>query len=905
MTDAGGRRSWAAIALALVTAAGAAAAPTAAPLAQRLSDLRAGAQPDSVEAIVGKLLPDAWAAGDSLSLQVLLLERGKTRVAYGRAGDGEPDLREAIALADRQGPATAAHEGLRYLAEACLHLGRRDEAGALLLDLERRARAAGDDYHTGKALYGRGRLLYRARQLAAADSLYSLALPHLAAAALADSADLAAVHNGLGACRVARGRPREAAVHFGRAAALARAGRSLSLEAMATNNLAGVEMTLGDPGAAVAGYRRALEIQRERGLWQQVGAPWRNLAQALVDLGRHGEARAELLAALAFCEERGFQDEAVTTGVRLAEVDLATGQLHAALGRCRELVALGAQATLESRVAASLLAAEASLALARPDDALLAIAHAETLLAGKDDYALATRLAISRASTLRELGRHQEAVAALRPALAGATAAGVARHRLPLLVGLAASWAVLGDRALAAACLDSAEGIWEDERALPTDPRWRERRSAEAQALFALRLDLALDDGDTTAAFAAAQRFKARTLLERMLGPGAELPPASAVPRPVTLDRLQREALRPGEVLLDAVVTPRHSWLFVVTQATCSVRALPPEADLAADVAAILGRFTTPFEPIDEGAVGALSASILGPPTGPAAAAVAGATTVFVCPDGALHRAPLPTILGHDDVRNLPSATILAVIRARGPRGASPVGILAVAGEENAARRHLAGAAAEVASLRRRFRDVTVAAELVAGRHGILHLACHAEVDPDRPWNSALVLGTAAQPVRVRAGEVAGLEFAAQLAVLSSCESAGGEVLAGEGVLGLAAGFLSAGVPSVVATLWPVDDAATARFMAAFYDALADGASSAAALAAARAGTRDDGVASHPYYWAGFVLVGEGGAAIPLRTRPTLAPWVVGVALAGAVAGTVRVRQRRRSRGRYRGQKQS
>ena len=65
----------------------------------------------------------------------------------------------------------------------------------------------------------------------------------------------------------------------------------------------------------------------------------------------------------------------------------------------------------------------------------------------------------------------------------------------------------------------------------------------------------------------------------------------------------------------------------------------------------------------------------------------------------------------------------------------------------------------------------------------------------------------------MRAQDIAPIRLRAGMAFLSGCESARGRASAGEGVLGLSSAFLVAGVPAVVATLWPVDDAATARFV--------------------------------------------------------------------------------------------
>jgi len=880
-------------------AADAATAPAA--LAARLADWRSRSLPDSVEAHVEALLPPARAEGDRALIGLLVLERGMTRVAYGRAADGEADLREALALADARGDAPSALKALRYLAEACQHLGRRDESAATFAALEARARAAGDGFHTGKALYGLGRLRYRARDLAGADSLYSAARPFLEAAA--DSADLAALFNGLGNCRAGRGAYRDAAAHYARAAVMARGGGSRSLEAMAANNLAGIEMILGDPGAAVAGYRRSRDIQRELELWQQVGAPWRNLASALLEQGSRDEAEAELAAALAFSRERGFRDEEALTLVRLAAVDLAAGRFEAALARCREALDLDTQLAPDVRCDARLTAADALLGLGRGDEALAECAAAAAMLDGRTDFILEMQLAGGRGRVLRSLGRHRDALAVVETALAAATVADVARQRLPLLVASAESWRALGAADSAGARLDAAQRLWEQERSLPADPRWRERRGAEAQRLFELRLGLAMASSDPEAAFDAAQRYKARTMLERILGPGEDLPDAREAP-PITLRELQGTILRPGEVLLDAFAGRERGWLFIVTRDVCLARPLPGGDAWESLLAPLFAQLAHPFDEYDARGARAVRDTLLGVADSPPAAAVAGAATVFVCPDGILHRVPYALLLGVADTRSLPSASVLAHLRTRSATPAATAGVLAVAGRENAEHRRLAGAGAEVRRLQRRFRHVTVPPAALADTvafggaaledFDVLHLASHGEVDAQRPWNSALVFGGADRPLRVRAADIARLDLKARLAVLSSCGSADGGLVAGEGVLGLAAGFLGAGVPAVVATLWPVDDAATSRLIGVFYDELAAGRTPAAALAAARAALHGDPATAHPFYWAGFVLLGEGDRPVPLQPRRVPLGLTAGIVIAAAVAAITATALRRR-----------
>jgi hypothetical protein len=115
-------------------------------------------------------------------------------------------------------------------------------------------------------------------------------------------------------------------------------------------------------------------------------------------------------------------------------------------------------------------------------------------------------------------------------------------------------------------------------------------------------------------------------------------------------------------------------------------------------------------------------------------------------------------------------------------------------------------------------------------------------------------------------------------------------------VSGLTSAFLSAGVPVTVATLWPVDDRVTADLMKEFYKSLDAGLPAAAALRAAQLEIRSRRQTCHPFYWAGFVVVGDGGLGVRLeksRAHPMTPLWLV-VAAAAVLAGVVFSLRRKR-----------
>jgi CHAT domain-containing protein len=110
----------------------------------------------------------------------------------------------------------------------------------------------------------------------------------------------------------------------------------------------------------------------------------------------------------------------------------------------------------------------------------------------------------------------------------------------------------------------------------------------------------------------------------------------------------------------------------------------------------------------------------------------------------------------------------------------------------------------------------------------------------------------------LRLHEIYNLKLGADLVVLSACQTALGKEIKGEGLVGLTRGFMYAGAPRVVASLWRVPDKATAELMKRFYHGmLAEGLRPAAALRAAQVALWNEKRWREPYYWAAFVLQGE------------------------------------------------
>jgi CHAT domain-containing protein len=133
----------------------------------------------------------------------------------------------------------------------------------------------------------------------------------------------------------------------------------------------------------------------------------------------------------------------------------------------------------------------------------------------------------------------------------------------------------------------------------------------------------------------------------------------------------------------------------------------------------------------------------------------------------------------------------------------------------------------------------------------VLHLACHGQFRSDNPLFSSLRLGNGWFTVR----DACNLKLNCELVSLSACETGVNAVVPGDELIGLARGFFSAGAPSVLLSLWSVDDEATAQLMEKFYMTFRDNSSAAGALRAAQLELIKQ--KPHPFFWSPFVVVGR------------------------------------------------
>ena len=247
---------------------------------------------------------------------------------------------------------------------------------------------------------------------------------------------------------------------------------------------------------------------------------------------------------------------------------------------------------------------------------------------------------------------------------------------------------------------------------------------------------------------------------------------------------------------------------------------------------------------------------------------------IGIIPHGVLHYLPFAALtdgkryLSDEHILfTLPSASVLRFIQEK--RKAKPGSLMALGNPTlNESLPILPFAEQEVKTIANLYQtnslvheDATESAVWAKAKNaGILHLAAHGEYNPNNPLFSAIHLAADSEnDGRLEVHEIYRLNLTTvtDLVVLSACQTQVGSVSAGDEVVGLNRAFLYAGTPTVIASLWNVDDAATALLMERFYTHLRSDMSKGEALRQAQLDVQAK--YPHPYYWAPFVLTGDPG----------------------------------------------
>jgi CHAT domain-containing protein/tetratricopeptide (TPR) repeat protein len=485
-------------------------------------------------------------------------------------------------------------------------------------------------------------------------------------------------------------------------------------------------------------------------------------------------------------------------------------------------------------------------------------------------------------------------------------------------VGLARVRLLRGDVTGAAASLDTATRALDDWRAT-LDERALRVQAYQEETFFGpvdrgvptIIAGLA-GTGQLDAAFALAERRRARDLVDALLRArtaasdsitAGEHQAATAVPV-VELPAVEAALPDDSTAFIEYVVgvARQPTTAFVITRTGATAYILPTVDTLSGDISL--------FASLIEGGARArdlgrrLASAFLSPCLVGLSPSI---HRLIIVPDGPLHRVPFDAlvladgrfVVEHYSVSEIPSITVALHLWSRPHR--APVSTLLAFGDPRFA---VMGAHSSVtgdvyrdafsangglprltasADEARRVALYASDAKVLLGadasesrlkqeplaRYGVVHFATHALVDETAATRTSLALAPGGgESGFVSPGELAALPFSADLVVLSGCRTAGGVVLRGEGLQGLTAPLLEAGVRSVVATRWRIADRQALSLMNAFYAEMARGQSVADALYEMKLGAlRNGGV---PAEWAAYTVVGDPFAR-PALQPPTIA----------------------------------
>jgi len=281
---------------------------------------------------------------------------------------------------------------------------------------------------------------------------------------------------------------------------------------------------------------------------------------------------------------------------------------------------------------------------------------------------------------------------------------------------------------------------------------------------------------------------------------------------------------------------------------------------------------------------------------------------LIVVPHGSLHRLALAAL--HDGERYLveeytisylPSASSLPFLWHEGASVGSralvlgdPDGSLPHSADEARAVANLYGVAPLLGD-----QATEQAVKRQDGDYDLLHLAAHGVYQSLSPLFTRLELAASGgEDGLLEVHEIYNLNLAeTDLVVLSACQSQEGKVSNGDEMLALNRAFLYAGAPAVVASLWPVEDAATAALMVAFHRRMQEGMGSGTALQAAQQSILADPPTAHPYYWAAFDLTGNPGGKLAATTPSDKGDGICGLSLALLLlAGSILIFRQRRTK---------
>jgi CHAT domain-containing protein len=422
-----------------------------------------------------------------------------------------------------------------------------------------------------------------------------------------------------------------------------------------------------------------------------------------------------------------------------------------------------------------------------------------------------------------------------------------------------------------------AQGKVDPQQGLSTEEKAREHTLAQEAARWNAQLSQPNPPAGAQEAFAKAAR-DLDSYRTDLYSSHAHLKARSGQPEVLSGARLQRMVPDSSDLLIEYAFWERGAWIFTVTHGSGKTAVIKAtrlnlkQEDLDRRVEDFRGALATrdlSYKTLARGLYRDLLA--------PVESELRGRSVIGIVPDGVLWNLPFQALLGDDGayliehaaVYYAPSLTALSETSHVGTSKLRPLVALG-AGDE------LPNASKEVRALAQLYGPSAIAltgAQATEERWmqeapgaRVLHLATHGILNHNNPMFSYVQLAKGGtEDGMLEAREIVNTNLHAEVVVLSACETGRGELITGEGLLGMSWAVMTAGVPTVVVSQWKVDSASTTQLMVAFHRVIAPEAlkpgpirGKAEALRRAEMELIHTPGYQHPFYWAGFEMLGDG-----------------------------------------------
>ncbi len=663
------------------------------------------------------------------------------------------------------------------------------------------------------------------------------------------------------------------------------------------NNLGNVYQRQGDYEAALGYYSKSLEIKRQEGNPREVITSLSNLGLNQHYVGRDREALVTLTAALSMARSSGAARLTASGLLNRAMVERKLGQTTDALADLREALALAESGGDKSSIALILSSvAETEFVLGQSPDALAKMRRALDLARDSGSRPDFAQVAEPVGRALLRMGLDDEAEPVLREAMQ--TVESMRSDTVAREVNLrrflsthVRIYQALSELLVRRGKLEEALQIAERAKARVLVDVLRaggreaitgRMSTAEQSQEHALRATVARASPLVARRKAEGELAAFQTRLY-LTYPEIEFQRAAF--EPASLAAIGTLLTDPAVAVIEYVVADETTFAFVLR----GRRGLPPRVTVhkistgETQVSALVNKLrgTIASRGYDWAASARRLHQLL---IEPALGDLVGATTLIVVPEGPLWQVPFAVLQGADRklliersaIFYAPSLTALYLsARDRKPQPGRPT-LLAFANPDFAGQAaQLPGASREALSIaalygQARSKVYTSAQALEsrvraeASRYSVLHFATHGSINDSNPLYSYLRLTPDPRhgdDGLLEAREMLDLNLRAEVAVLSACDTARGVTANGEGVIGMSWALLVAGAASTVVSHWQVDSASTERFMVAFHRSMTSSpqlAHKARALRSAALDLLATREYRHPFYWAPFVLIGNG-----------------------------------------------